>query len=443
MNKLLSFMLLISTTTLAQNNISYSLLEAQDFALNNHLSIKNSALEIQKSEEQKKEYLAIGLPQVSANSGFNNFINLPVQVVSAKFINPNASEGEVVSFKGGTDYSLLGNIQVNQLLFNGSYFVALAASKALIDLQKTLALQTKDDVVFNVSQAYHLAAVAKENLSFADSMLLITAQLLEKQKSILQVGVITQEDVDQMNYAYLSAKNAQTSSELQFKNAMALLKMAMFLPFDQEISLKESTSELLQKSNLSLSGLLSNNLTLQILQKQILLDKLDIRNKKMSVMPILKAQFQQSYVAYRNELNFFANQPWYPQTSWGIQLSMPIYTSGSNRAIISQSKIKLMQDENTLKITNQALKMQEIQALNNLIGAKQRLELQKENVQLAGKIYANTLIKEKIGKESSIVVTQKYNQLMIAQAQYTGSMVELFQAKLLLDKLYNQILTIK
>ena len=102
-----------------------------------------------------------------------------------------------------------------------------------------------------------------------------------------------------------------------------------------------------------------------------------------------------------------------------------------------------MQDENTLKITNQALKMQEIQAMNNLIGAKQRLELQKENVQLAGKIYANTLIKEKIGKESGFVVTQKYNQLMIAQAQYTGSMVELFQAKLLLDKLYNQILTIK
>ena len=443
MNKLLCFLLLISSTIFGQNNMSYSLLEAQDFALKNHLSIKNSDLAIQKSQELKKEYLAIGLPQVSANSGFNNFLNLPVQVVSAKFLNPNANEGEVVSFKGGTDYSLLGNVQVNQLLFNGSYFVALAAAKALIDLQKTQALQTKDDVVFNVSQAYHLAAVAKENLSFADSMLLITAQLLEKQKSIFEVGVITQEEVDQMNYAYLSAKNAQASSELQFKNAMALLKMAMFLPFDQEIFLKESTSELLQKSNLNLSGLLSNNYTLQILQKQILLDKLDIRNKKMAIMPILRAQFQHSYVAYRNELNFFANQSWYPQTSWGIQLSMPIFTSGSGRAIISQSKIKLLQDENNLKITEQALKMQEIKEMNNLIGAKQKLELQNENLKLAGKIYANSILKEQIGKESSIVVTQKYNQLMIAQTQYVGSMVELFQAKLSLDKLYNQILTIK
>ena len=81
MNKLLCFFLLISSTIFGQNNMSYSLLEAQDFALKNHLSIKNSALAIEKSEEQKKEYLAIGLPQVSANSGYNNFLNLPVQVV--------------------------------------------------------------------------------------------------------------------------------------------------------------------------------------------------------------------------------------------------------------------------------------------------------------------------------------------------------------------------
>ena len=108
------------------------------------------------------------MPQVSANSGFNNFLNLPVQVVSAKFLNPNANEGEIVSFKGGTDYSLLGNVQVNQLLFNGSYFVALSASRVLIEMQKTLDLKTKEDVVFNVSQAYHLAAVAKENLIFVD-----------------------------------------------------------------------------------------------------------------------------------------------------------------------------------------------------------------------------------------------------------------------------------
>ena len=65
MNKLLCFLLLCSTTIFGQNITSYSLLDAQDFALKNHLSIKNSALAIEKSEELKKEYLAIGLPQLT------------------------------------------------------------------------------------------------------------------------------------------------------------------------------------------------------------------------------------------------------------------------------------------------------------------------------------------------------------------------------------------
>ena len=50
MNKLLCFLLLISSTIFGQNNTSYSLLDAQDFALKNHLSIKNSELAIQKSK---------------------------------------------------------------------------------------------------------------------------------------------------------------------------------------------------------------------------------------------------------------------------------------------------------------------------------------------------------------------------------------------------------
>jgi outer membrane protein TolC len=74
------------------------------------------------------------------------------------------------------------------------------------------------------------------------------------------------------------------------------------------------------------------------------------------------------------------------------------------------------------------------------LGAQQKMQLQQENIRLAGKIYDNSILKQQIGKENSINVTQKYNQLMIAQSQYVGSLVDVFQSKLTLDKLYNQIL---
>ena len=86
------------------------------------------------------------------------------------------------------------------------------------------------------------------------------------------------------------------------------------------------------------------------------------------------------------------------------------------------------------------LKLQEIQAKNALTGAQSKFDLQKENVELAQRIYQNAADAKEIGKGNAILVTQKYNQLIAAQAQYLSSQIELFQAKLNLDKLYNKLL---
>ena len=88
----------------------------------------------------------------------------------------------------------------------------------------------------------------------------------------------------------------------------------------------------------------------------------------------------------------------------------------------------------------QTLKFQVEQANNNLTGAQSRNELQKSNVDLARLIYENAIARKEVGEGNSVAVTQKYNQLVMAQAQYTGTLIELFQARLALDKIYNTIL---
>jgi len=440
MNKVVYLLMLVSSTTFGQVSSSFSLLEAQDYALNNHLSIKNSNLDVTKAEYVKKEYFAIGLPQASINGTFNNFINLPVQVLDAKFFNPAAAKGETISFRAGTTFNSSANLQVNQLIFNGSYFVALEASKLLLKLQETLLSKSKEDVVFDVVQAYHLVAVAKESQRFVDSMVIITQNLVDKQKNYLELGMITQEDIDQISYSLLSAKNAQASTQIQYNNALILLKMAMFYPLDQAIEIKESATDLLVKASLKNTGNIASNTNLILLQQQIDIDLMNLQNKKAAYLPTLGGYFQQSYNAFRNDFDFFSDKPWFSQTVWGLQLSVPVFSSGQRKSQVEQAKIVVLKDENSLKIAENGLKMQEIQAINNLLGAQQKMELQKENIRLAGKIYDNSLLKQQIGKENSINVTQKYNQLMIAQSQYVGSLMDVFQSKLTLDKLYNQIL---
>ena len=172
------------------------------------------------------------------------------------------------------------------------------------------------------------------------------------------------------------------------------------------------------------------------------LSEYNVKNNKFSNLPTLNAFFNHSYNAFRNEFNFFDSEhDWFSQTSWGLQLNIPVFSGLQRHAKTQQAKIELMKNQNSLDMMTETLRFQEIQAKNNLAGAQSKHDLQLENIKLARSLYQNEVTKDKIGKGNSINVTQKYNQLVMAQAQYVGSMVDLFQAKLALDKLYNNILS--
>src|SRR3989338_3463441 len=160
----------VSVGTATAQNQAYTLEDAKAYALEHHLDIVNAQRNVDIAQQQIVETRGMGLPQVSISGQFNHFINIPVSVVDATLFSPLAQPGETLEFRMGTDYSTNGTLSVNQLLFNGSYIIGLQAIKHVYRFQESSFLVTKEDVVFNVIQAYQLAAIAKENLAFTDSM---------------------------------------------------------------------------------------------------------------------------------------------------------------------------------------------------------------------------------------------------------------------------------
>lgn len=439
MNKsiILGAFVVLSTSGWAQS--SFSLVDAKIYALEHNLSVKSAENDNEFAHQRYVEIRGMGLPKLDFNGTFNNFINLPVQVVDASFINPNAPAGETIEFRAGTKYSAAGTFQASQLIFNGSYIIGLKAADHLIQLQETASNITKEDILFNVIQAYQLASVAKENIHFVDSMVLITEELVNKQQNYLDLGLMKQEDMDQLNYSLLTARNSKVSAEIQYKNALSLLKYTMGFPIDETLEITENPDQLLAQASIT-SGSIKNNLTYSLLEKQVYLSGLNIQNNRFQSLPTLNAFFQHTYNAFRNEFNFFADKKWYPQTVWGLQLNVPIFSGLSRRAVTAQSRITLMNDQNKLAQMEQTLQFQVVQAVNNLEGAQSKNDLQKANVALAQSLYEKSVARKEVGQGNSIFVTQQYNQLIMAQAQYTGTLIELFQARLALDKIYNTIL---
>ncbi len=434
---LLGALLLWASTSFAQTS-SFSLEEAKNYALEHNISVLNAEKDVEIATYQKRETTAMGLPQVSATGSFSNFLNLPVQVLDASFF--GGQPGELISFRAGTDYSSSFNMNVNQLVFNGSYIVGLQLSKHYTKMQATAANLTKEDVVYNVTQAYELVAVSKANLDFMDSMVLLTQNLVDKQQNYLELGLMLQEDMDQLNYSLLTAKQSQTQGQVQYQNALELLKYSMGYPMDQPIEITATPDDLMNTPGMT-GGDVTTNLTYQVMSDQVILSEYTVKNDQAAYLPSLNAYLQHGFNAFRNEFDFFdSDQNWFTQTSWGLQLNIPILSGGQRYYKTQQSKVKLMQAQNSLEQMEQTLTMQSLQAKNNLTSARSNYELQQENVRLAQSIYENEVTKEQIGKGNSILVTQKYNQLVLAQAQLMGSTLELMQAQLDLNKIYNNLL---
>ena len=434
---LLGALLFWAGTSFAQTS-SFSLEEAKNYALENHISVRNANQDIIAAEYQRRETVAMGLPQISAAGSFSNFLNLPVQVLDASFF--GGQPGDLISFRAGTDYSSSFNFNVNQLVFSGSYIVGLKLAKHYSGMKANSATLSKEDVIYKLVQAYEITAVSKENLVFMDSMVAITQQLIDKQQNYLELGLMLQEDMDQLNYSLLTAKQAQTQAELQYQNSLELLKFTMGYPMDQDIEITETTTNLMSTPGMT-NGDVKTNLTYQVMNDNVTLQEYVVKNDKAAYLPTLNAYLQHGFNAYRNEFDFFdTDQDWFTQTSWGLQLNIPILSSGQRYYKTAQSKVALLQAQNNLEQMEQTLTMQSLQANNNLESARSNYDLQQENVRLAQTIYENELAKEQIGKGNSILVTQKYNQLVMAQAQMVGSTLELLQAQLELNKIYNNLL---
>ncbi|PWH84979.1 TolC family protein [Brumimicrobium oceani] len=439
MNRISTFMitvvLLISQSAFSQE---FTLFEAQSYALENAEQIKRSELDLESAEKQVVETRAIGLPQINGEVNYQQLINLPTQVLDGALM---GQPGQDVEISFGQEFGANAGISANQLIFNGSYIIALQVSKFYTEFVATSIKKSQQDVLSNVTQAYQMALVSARNKRFVDTLVDVTEKLINKQRELYDVGFITQEEVDQTEFSLLSARANQVAAATTYENALVMLKMTMSYPMDSEITLTEDLDKLLLDQQLDLSGSYEDNLELDILKKQRMISEYDLKNVKMGNYPQLSAFFQHQYDAFRSEFNFFrTDEKWFDQTVWGVKLTVPIFAGGERWAKIQKAKIAVMQDDLTIKEYQRSLSGQEIQIKNELRSARTNLELQKQNVTLARKIHDNSMIMAEIGKENSIMVTQKYNQLVQAQTSYVSAMVEVFNKKLELDKLYNKLI---
>lgn len=414
----LSFMLLLNPTLWSQK-VTLSVGQAQDYAVENNRSSKNASLALDEAEARHWETVATGLPQVNATADYSNFLGASANLFGQKFsFNPTSN----------------ASLQVSQLVFSGSYIVGvqlsnLAKSAAVLQKQKT-----EHQLRIDVANAYYLALVAQRSKELIGVNLKNIKDIHQTTVLSAQVGVIEQTDLDQLTVQVGMLENSVRAIDRQIELAYNILRLQMGLSADTELELADGLdlvmNQLAQQG--AVSGYdLTNNLDFQLLESQKAMAQKQINLQRAAGLPTLSAFYSHTEKLLKPEFDMS------PKDVVGLNLSVPLFSSGQRNAKVKQARIQLQSIENNRELLWDQLNIQEKQARFNLTNAWEQYQNQSENLSVAQRVFDIISLKYGQGVVSGIDLITANNNYVTAQNSYVNSVLQLLQSGLELDRLHN------
>jgi outer membrane protein TolC len=418
---------------------SFTLKEAQDFAVLNSYFTRSSMMDVKKSEQKVKEITGIGLPQISGSAGYNYFIDIPTQLAPASSLNPSAPDDEFVEFQFGTKHTMKAGISASQILFDGSYLIGLKASKTYRELAYANKAKTDAEIKRDVVKAYGLALVSKLNYEYVEKNEAKLKDLVRENEELFKAGFMEEKDVDQVRLLLLNTENVLIDTKNNYKVAVDMLKFTMGKAISDELILTDDLdaikSPFLNKDgNLNAKLIMDKHVDYQRAAVNLRSQELTLSNSKMKYAPQLLGVFNLEGNSFGNEFNHFSSDgKWFPTTIVGLQLNVPIFSGGQRHYQMQQAKVGLEQAELQLLQMEQSLYLDLANKRNAYEAAINKWDNTGKNLELSERIQEQTRIKYKEGTTTSVELTQTENQYLQSQINYVMAMYEVITAKAELD----------
>jgi len=167
------------------DTLKLSVLQAQQFALENNRTVKSSKYDIEIARKKVWETTAIGLPQFSATADYQHLFTIPElsfggstklsvnqsiqdpDVITADMIRKGQVDLAYTPFapaKMGVADNITYTFTLSQLIFSGEYIVGLQASRIYKELSVKNSVKSEQTTKESVTNGYYLVLVLDENI---------------------------------------------------------------------------------------------------------------------------------------------------------------------------------------------------------------------------------------------------------------------------------------
>ncbi len=442
--------------------VKMSLEEAINYASTKSMEIKNAQINIADAEQQIYERRASGLPQITGAVTFQRYLQIPVQPLPEDFnifglfgralavdlrdqLSDETVNGLDQAFSSnGSDNSegiaffrknnLTASINLDAMVFDGSYFVALQAARAYRAYTEKEFATKKREVENAVMDAYLPLLLIRENQELLDKNIANLSKLLFETQELYKAGFAEQLDVDRLELSEANLKIERENLDRQRELALTVLKYTIGFPLDQDLDVTDELE--------SLSVSVDNNMLvdavdpmrrpeINLLDQAITLNELNIKVNQSGYLPNLRA-FGALQRQYQGDT--FKDGFWAPGAYVGLTLNVPIFDGMYKKSQIQRARLNLELIKNQREDMGRAIELEVSNARTNYLNALKKLDSQQQNLDLAQRIYDTTQIKYREGVGSSVEVTQAEQSLYTTQGNYLQGLYELVSAKLKLEQ---------
>lgn len=419
-------------------NATFSLQQAINYALQHQTNILNAQIDEQIAKNTVKQTIGIGLPQVSANASLQDFLKVPTSLLPGEVF---GQPGTQIPVQFGVKYNSTIGLELNQLVFDGSYLVGLQASKTYKELSVKNTKRTKIETAVAVTKAYYSVLVSGEQLSLIDANLDRLKKSLNDTEQLFKNGFAEKIDVDRLtvlnNNLITERENvirllALNKDVLKFQMGMTIGSTLVLTDQISNIPFDEQTASLIDTTSYQ------KRIEYSLLQTQKKLNELDVKRYKSTFLPSLSAFANTSNNFQDNAFSDLYDRR-FPTTVIGLRLSIPIISGGQKLYQLRNAKLAVLKTENELYNLQNTISLDVKQAQTTYRNGQQSLKNQQRNMDLAKEVLRVSQIKYDQGVGSSLEVTTAETALKEAQNNYINALYEMLINKVNLDKALGNI----
>jgi outer membrane protein TolC len=413
-----------------QDVLPLSAKQAVDYALANQATVRTAKLDQLIQLAKNREVSGLALPNVTGSGSFQHNPIVQKQLIDAHNFSDSVPKGTLVPFSFGLKFNAVGEVKVNQVLFDPSVLVALQARKTLEDLSSRTVQKAEIDVKVSVYKSYYNVLSARKALQFLTGNIATLEKLLSDTKETYKNGLVEKLDVDRLMVQLTNLQTEETKLRNLNEVGVAALKYQMGMSMQQEIELTDTLSTAEIKSAVAVENFdYSQRIEYQLLQTQKRAYEFDLKRYKFNAYPTLSLFGTGGMSRASDQFNYFSTATWYGYVGYGVNLSLPIYAGSQRRRKVDQAFLEVKKAEVKIEDAKLGIDLERSQSSSNLRNNILTLDAQESNMKLAQEVYNMTQIKYREGVGSSLEMSTAENDLLTAQNNYFSALYNAVVAK--------------